>query len=107
MGYNHEPEPGSRHAVAKSRAVDALHPETAGEFGPLTEYVGYALRRAQLKVIQDFIESLGELDPRPAHFSVLTIIDANPGLLQSRACAALGIQKANFVPRLDAVERRG
>ena len=87
--------------------MDALHPEIAGEFGPLTEYVGYALRRAQLKVFQDFIDSLDELDLRPAHFSVLTVIDANPGVLQSHACAALGIQKANFVPLLDGLQRRG
>jgi DNA-binding MarR family transcriptional regulator len=87
--------------------VDALHPEVAGEFGPLTEYVGYALRRAQLKVFGDFIDTLDELDLRPAHFSVLTVVDANPGILQSRACAALGIQKANFVPLLDGLQRRG
>ena len=87
--------------------MDALQHEVAGEFGPLSEYVGYALRRAQLKVFQDFIDSLAELDLRPAHFSVLTVIDANPGVLQSQACAALGIQKANFVPLLDALQRRG
>ncbi len=107
MGYNHEPEPGSRRSAAKSHAVDALHPEIAGEFGPLTEYVGYALRRAQLKVFGDFIDALDELDLRPAHFSVLTVIDANSGILQSHACAALGIQKANFVPLLDGLQRRG
>jgi DNA-binding MarR family transcriptional regulator len=87
--------------------VDPLQPEVAGEFGPLDQYVGYALRRAQLKVFQDFIDALAEVDLRPAHFSVLTVIDANPGLLQSEACAALGIQKANFVPLLDGLQRRG
>ncbi len=87
--------------------MDARVPEVAGEFGPLTEYVGYALRRAQLKVFGDFIDALAELDLRPAHFSVLTVVDANPGLLQSSACAALGIQKANFVPLLDSLQRRG
>jgi DNA-binding MarR family transcriptional regulator len=87
--------------------VKPLQPEVAGEFGPLDQYLGYALRRAQLTVFQDFIDALAELDLRPAHFSVLTVIDANPGLLQSQACAALGIQKANFVPLLDALQRRG
>jgi DNA-binding MarR family transcriptional regulator len=87
--------------------VEPLKPEVAGAFGPLDEYVGYALRRAQLKVFQDFIDTLAEVDLRPAHFSVLTVIDANPGLLQAEACAALGIQKANFVPLLDALQRRG
>jgi len=87
--------------------VEPLQPEVAGEFGPLDQYLGYALRRAQLKVFQDFIDALAALDLRPAHFSVLTVIDANPGLLQSQACAALGIQKANFVSLLDALQRRG
>ena len=87
--------------------MDALAPEVAGEFGPLSEYVGYALRRAQLKVFGEFIDALAELDLRPAHFSVLTVVDANPGVLQSSACAALGIQKANFVPLLDSLQRRG
>jgi DNA-binding MarR family transcriptional regulator len=87
--------------------MDALVPEVAGEFGPLSEYVGYALRRAQLKVFGEFIDALAELDLRPAHFSVLTVVDANPGVLQSSACAALGIQKANFVPLLDNLQRRG
>ena len=91
----------------EERRVEPLKPEVAGEFGPLDEYVGYALRRAQLRVFQDFIDTLAEVDLRPAHFSVLTVIDANPGLLQSQACAALGIQKANFVPLLDALQRRG
>lgn len=87
--------------------MDTLRPENAGELGPLSEYLGYALRRAQLKVFQDFIDALAELDLRPAHFSVLIVIDANPGVLQSQACAALGIQKANFVPLLDALQKRG
>jgi DNA-binding MarR family transcriptional regulator len=107
MRYNHEAGPGSRRAAAKDRRVEPLQPETAGAFGPLDQYLGYALRRAQLAVFQDFIEALAELDLRPAQFSVLAVIDANPGLLQSEACAALGIQKANFVPLLDALQRRG
>jgi DNA-binding MarR family transcriptional regulator len=87
--------------------MEALVPEIAGEFGPLSEYVGYALRLAQLTVFQDFIDSLAELDLRPGQFSLLTVVDANPGLLQSHACAALGIQKANLVPLLDGLQKRG
>lgn len=79
----------------------------AGDRGPLHEYVGYVLRRAQMAVFQDFIRSLEAVDLRPAQFSVLALIDANPGILQSRACAALGIQKTNFVPMLQELERRG
>jgi DNA-binding MarR family transcriptional regulator len=75
--------------------------------GPLEEYVGFALRLAQLAVFQDVIGALAEVDLRPAQFSVLIVVDANPGIVQSRASAALGIQKANFVPLLSELERRG
>ncbi|MDB5070283.1 MAG: MarR family transcriptional regulator [Candidatus Eremiobacteraeota bacterium] len=79
----------------------------AGALGPLHAYVGYVLRRAQIAVFQDFIRTLAGVDLRPAQFSVLTLIDANPGIVQSRACSALGIQKANFVPMLQELEKRG
>ena len=65
------------------------------------------LRRIQAAVFSDFIASLGELDLRPAQYSLLEVIDANPGLRQSDAAAALGIQKANFVALVQQLERRG
>jgi DNA-binding MarR family transcriptional regulator len=96
----------SRRTAAK-HGPDEIAAGDAGELGPLTQYVGYALRRAQVALFGDFIRTLAEVDLRPAQFSVLTVIDANPGLLQSRAGAALGIQKANFVPLLRELEERG
>ena len=64
------------------------------------------LRRIQTAVFSDFIASLGELEIRPAQYSLLEVIDANPGLRQSDAAAALGIQKANFVALVHELERR-
>ena len=74
--------------------------------GPLAGYVGFMLRRIQTAVFSDFIASLGQLDLRPAQYTLLEVIDANPGLRQSDAAAALGIQKANFVALVDELERR-
>jgi DNA-binding MarR family transcriptional regulator len=48
-----------------------------------------------------------EVDLRPTQFSVLILINENPGLRQSDVCSALGLQKANFVPLLNELERRG
>jgi len=73
----------------------------------LPQAIGYALRRAQLAVFQDFIRSLAPVDIRPAQFAVLTVIAANPGLRQSQVSDALGIKRANFVAMLDELERRG
>ena len=40
-------------------------------------------------------------DIRPAQFSVLTVIERNPGLTQSQVAEALGIKRTNFVGMLD------
>ncbi len=69
--------------------------------------VGYKLRRAQLSVFQDFIESFQEMKLRPAEFSVLTLIARQPGQKQSEIAEKLGIKRANFVALMDGIERRG
>lgn len=76
------------------------------DLGPLQDLLGYRLRRAQLAVFQDFLTAMKDFDLRPAQFSVLTIIDKNPGLKQSRVSEALGINRANFVALLDELEQR-
>lgn len=79
----------------------------AVNIGLLDESVGYLLRRAQLVVFDDFIKTLAPVDLRPAQFSVLVAIERNPGLSQVQVCDALGIQRTNFVPLLDELEKRG
>lgn len=73
----------------------------------LTGVVGYALRRAQLTVFEDFIARFAALDLKPAQYSVLLVIGDNPGRKQSEIAASLGIQRPNFVAMLDELERRG
>ena len=50
---------------------------------------------------------MAPLDLRPAQYSVLNVIGHNPGLRPSQAAEALGIQRTNFVPLLDELERHG
>jgi DNA-binding MarR family transcriptional regulator len=76
------------------------------DLGPLPELIGYVLRRAQLVVFQDFFQACAPFNISPAQFSVLTVIERNPGLTQSQVAAALGIKRTNFVGLLDALERR-
>lgn len=76
------------------------------QLGYLDGLLGYMLRRAQLALFQDFIVKMKGFDLRPAQFSVLAIIQANPGLKQSRVSEALGINRANFVALLDELEKR-
>jgi DNA-binding MarR family transcriptional regulator len=77
------------------------------DLGPLPDLIGYVLRRAQLVTFQDFFAAFAPFDIRPAQFSVLTVIERNPGLTQSQVAEALGIKRTNFVGLLDALEARG
>lgn len=88
-------------------ADDEEAPTGAVELGPLSKALGYALRRAQVAVFQDFHRAMAALDLRPAQYSVLHVIGLNPGLRPSQAAEALGIQRTNFVPLLDELERHG
>jgi len=101
-------------------SAPALAPESAGTkpraatgrrrpatLGPLSAFLGYALRRAQLAVFDDFFETVADLGLRPAQFGLLVVINQHPGLKQTDASAALGIQTPNFVGLVDELEQRG
>ena len=77
------------------------------DIGILHEHLGYFVRRLQVAVFQDFIRRLAPIDLRPAQYSVLVVIAANPGLSQADVAAALGIERARLVHLLDRLERRG
>lgn len=77
------------------------------ELPPMASIIGYKLRRAQLFVFQDFLETFSNMKLRPAEFSVLSMIAQTPGLKQSEIAEALGIKRANFVALMDGLEQRG
>lgn len=79
----------------------------AVDLGLLADAAGFALKRAQMAVFQDFIRTVAAEDIRPGQFSVLVLIDRNPGVKQSDASEALGIKPTNFVPLLDGLATRG
>lgn len=77
------------------------------KMGSLDGHLGYYIRRVQVWVFQDFIRSLAPLEIRPAQYSVLTVIGANPGLSQSDLADTLAIERARLVHLLDKLEKRG
>ena len=73
----------------------------------LNGLAGYLIRQAQLWVSEDFNATLGPLDLRPVHFSILTIVGENPGLSQMALSHVLGVVRSALVPMLDGLESRG
>jgi DNA-binding MarR family transcriptional regulator len=107
MTATERPRPATRPRPGRSE-VEPAEPVSGGvDIGDLAHFIGYALRRAQIAVFDDFIRSLAEIDIRPAQFSVLMVVGRNPGLKQSQIGAALGIQRTNLVAMIDELEHRG
>jgi DNA-binding MarR family transcriptional regulator len=79
---------------------------TALQMGELSELLGYSLKRAQLKVFEDFLRCVAPLQLTPAQFSVLLLVDRNPGRNQTEIANTLCILRPNFVAMLDGLESR-
>lgn len=98
----------SRPSPRKRAGNGAAHPDVADDIGldALAGHAGYAVRRFQIWIFQDFIKTLGDADIRPTQYSVLTVIGANPGLSQMAVAKRLGIERARLVHLLDSLEQR-
>ena len=72
--------------------------------GPLSGLLGYRLRVAQQAVFRDFARSIPEASP--GRVGILLLIDANPGVTQSRLAQAVGIDRSTMVGVLHALQGR-
>jgi DNA-binding MarR family transcriptional regulator len=89
-----------------NRADDGMAITGTLQMGELSELLGYSLKRAQLKVFEDFLRCVAPLQLTPAQFSVLLLLDKNPGRNQTEIANTLGILRPNFVAMLDGLESR-
>ena len=65
---------------------------------PIASRLGYLLRRASATMMADLGEALGAVGLRPVEGTILILVGANPGCIQSELGRALGIKRANMVP---------
>src|SRR6202047_1725277 len=92
--------------AARKEPADAAAEAAALQLGELSELLGYSLKRAQLRVFEDFLRCVAPLQLTPAQFSVLLLLDKNPGRNQTEIANTLGILRPNFVAMLDGLESR-
>ena len=106
-------------APGRRRTRDPLAPDpTAGDggdggfdphvpnidYGVLDNLVGYAIRRAQIRIYEDFVQSLAQWQITPPRFSALVIISRNPHLKLTELAQILGIARSGAVLLVDALE---
>jgi DNA-binding MarR family transcriptional regulator len=73
--------------------------------GALPGLLGYRLRLAQQAVFRDFAASVQGLSP--GRVGLLILIDANPGVTQSRLAEAARRDRSTMVGVLDQLEDKG
>ena len=92
---------GTKPARTKPLALKPL------ALGDLSQLLGYRIRRAQLWVFKEFSRQLAAFDISPAQFSVLCVIEANPGVNQLAIAQLLSIERAGLGRLVDHLESRG
>ncbi|MEC7762377.1 MAG: MarR family transcriptional regulator [Pseudomonadota bacterium] len=73
----------------------------------LRESVSYRIRLLQIAAYKTFEAQVTGFGSAPRYFGLLKIIDANPGIAQSRLAEAVFLDRSSLVPLLDALTREG
>jgi DNA-binding MarR family transcriptional regulator len=81
-----------------------LQPKETLRPGPLPGLLGYRLRLAQQAVFRDFGATVSDLPP--GRVGILLLIEANPGVTQSRLAHAVGLDRSTLVGVLHALQAR-
>jgi DNA-binding MarR family transcriptional regulator len=68
--------------------------------------LGYNARRAALSIIDKFLERMAPFGLRPVEFSVLVLIQDNPGITSRQLCDALNLLPPNLVGLIAGLEKR-
>ena len=94
-----------RRPLARGERFD---PHVAGvEYGVLDGLVGYAIRRAQILIYEDFLAALEPWDITPQRFSALTLIAANADLKLTDLARILGIARSGAVQLVNQLQELG
>lgn len=96
--------------VTRGRAgpeVDGRRAGDAIDYGPLENWAGFHLRRAQTASFQAFAREAKHVDLSPGRFATLLLIGRNPGISQTTLSRAVGSDKSTLTFALDDLVRRG
>ncbi len=92
--------------VRKS-AADRSPPMRPLNVGLLPNLLGYNVRRAHMALWRDFNRTVGTGMIRPGIFSLLVLVDENPGIAQIELATQLAIDKATIVGLIRQLLKQG
>lgn len=84
----------------------AKAPSVPLNVGLLPNLLGYNVRRAQIALWRDLSRTVGEGEVRPGLFSLMILVEANPGVAQIDIANQLDIDKATIVGLVQRLQER-
>lgn len=85
----------------------AENEEQSVSFGRLPDYVGYQVRQAQASIFRDFEAITAATGLTPGEFSLLTVIEANPGIDQVTLARLYRLDKSTLSYSVTRLKGRG
>jgi DNA-binding MarR family transcriptional regulator len=102
---------GSRSAKAAGAGRQAEQSDAIDiaqiDYGPLSQYLGFYLRRLHDDYRKYFVLQAGDLDIQPREVGALFVIGLNPGLTPSQLSVALAMDGAQITAMLNLFDARG
>jgi DNA-binding MarR family transcriptional regulator len=94
----------SKNPTARAESTPAGRLEEAG----LHHILGYQLAQAAITTAGVFAQQVGEpFELRPVEFTILSLVNENPGSSLSRLAQALAVTAPNITMWIDRLEERG
>lgn len=97
--------PNNRRPAQRGEQFSAQVPGVA--YGVLDELIGYSIRRAQIRIYQDFLDALGPWSITPPRFSAMTLIQSNADMKLTELANAMGIARSGAVEVVNSLEKLG
>ena len=77
------------------------------KFGRLPGYIGYQVRQAQSAVFRDISRAIKDIRVTPGEFSLLTLLETNPGVNSVTLAKIYQLDKATLSLAIKSLVRRG
>jgi len=75
--------------------------------GPLPAYLGYQVRQVQSAIFGDFVNITAETGVTPGEFSLLMLVEHNPGINQGALARMYNIDKSTLSIAVASLVKRG
>lgn len=101
-------QPDRKASKARHQSTTPFQAHIPGvDYGQLDTLVGYAVRRAQIRIYEDFTAALQPWNISTQRFSAMTLIHCNPGIKAIDLANIMGIARSGVAILLNALEASG